>query len=602
MLLEKLEKENKRIFGFDSFRRYQREIVESIMLKNDMLCILPTGAGKSLCYQLPAALLGGTAIVISPLIALMQDQVFSLKKNGIPAAYINSSLAYGELHKILSTMDRYKILFIAPERLTEDFLKLLSDIKISFFVIDEAHCISQWGHSFRPEYRNLSVLKSRFQDTPIAAFTATATHQVEKDIISQLNLTNEKVVKSSFDRENLVIKINERKSGKQQMFEFLEKHKNESGIIYVSMRKDADKIYDYLKEANFSVGKYHAGMTQEERMQSQDDFIKDDVRIMVATIAFGMGINKPDVRFVLNMSMPRTIEEYYQQIGRAGRDGLMSECLMLYSAGDMAMYKRFLQDVEDEAVRSHMFIKIDQIFAFSNSTECRRKQLLYYFGEKYSHEKCGCCDACLDEIIRIDGTIIAQKILSCIYRLRGNFGVQYIIDVLRGSNSERILANRHNLLSTYNLMPEYTKSDIKQYIMSLINMGYLSFGDGEFPTVKLTAKSKNILEGIEPIFFRAKIVKEKTKVEDKKEYKQKAIACDIELFERLRNLRKKLAQIENVPPYIIFNDRTLKEMCIHFPKNETTFLDINGVGQVKLKMYGKVFIDEIKNYCQQIKS
>jgi ATP-dependent DNA helicase RecQ len=598
--LENLEKANKRIFGFDTFRPYQKEIVEAIVSKKDVLGILPTGAGKSLCYQLPATLMDGTAIVISPLIALMQDQVFSLKKNGISAGFINSSLDYREMQKILRTMSEYKILFIAPERLTEDFLRMLTNIQISFFVIDEAHCISQWGHSFRPEYRNLKILKNNFPNTSITAFTATATTQVEQDIITQLNLHDIKVVKSSFDRKNLIIRLRERNSGKQQMFEFLEKHKNESGIIYVGTRKEADKIYDYLKESNYSVGKYHAGMTQEERAQMQDEFIKDDISVMVATIAFGMGINKPDVRFVLNMTMPRNIEEYYQQIGRAGRDGLSAECLMLYSATDMGMYKRFLIDVEDEAVRSHMFIKIEQMFAFCNSTECRRIELLHYFGEKYEHEKCDSCDTCLDEVEKIDGTIIAQKILSCVYRLRENFGTQYVIDVLRGSKNERLLFNKHDLISTYNLMPEYSKLDIKQYIMSLINMGYLQFGDGEFPTIKLTVKSKNILDGSESVFFRAKQIKDKIKP-DYLDSKDNKTVSDFDLFEKLRVLRKKIAQTENVPPYIIFNDKTLKEMSTNCPQNDKTFLDINGVGQVKLKLYGKQFIDLIKDHCNSIR-
>lgn len=588
-----LEESLKQHFGYNTFRANQKEIVTAVLENKDVLAILPTGAGKSLCYQLPAMILPGTAIVVSPLISLMQDQVDSLSKNGIDAAYINSSLHFHDLQDILHTLSQYKILFVAPERFTDKgFISKLKQMPISLIVIDEAHCISQWGHSFRPEYRQLAFLKETFQK-PILALTATATQEVEKDILHQLAMKDPFILKASFDRPNLTIRVNQRSQQDKQLKEFLNLHQNQSGIIYCSTRKNVESIYNELQIAGYKPGKYHAGLSDQERSSTQKSFIHDEIQLIVATVAFGMGIHKPDVRFIVHIDMPRTIEQYYQEIGRAGRDGLPAECLMLYSTKDLMVYKSFLEKDADETLRKSMSHKTEMMYRLCTSGKCRRLELLRYFGERAASNECQSCDNCLDDVNFVEGVVIAQKILSCVFRLNQRFGIRYVIDVLRGSKSQQIIERQHDTLSTYNLMPECSEQELRYYIEHLIEQNHLRISDGEYPLLQWTESSKDVVKGAIPIKFRKKIFRE-----SKKPVQGIAVDYDATLFGKLRELRTEIAQREQVPPYVVFSDRSLTEMAAQYPQNQSEFVMINGVGPIKWHKYGRVFIQMITKYCE----
>ena len=493
------------LFGYREFRHSQKEIVTAILDGKDVLAILPTGAGKSICYQLPAMLMPGIAIVISPLISLMQDQVATLSKKGIPAALLNSSLHYQDARSIINNLQDYKILYIAPERFNDqNFLQNLQNTTVSFFAIDEAHCISQWGHSFRPEYRHLSLLRDKFPKSAIIALTATATRDVEKDISKQLAMRAPHVVKASFDRPNLTLHINLKTHPLKQLSEFIEKRPNVSGIVYAATRKTVDETYEGLQKRGLKVGKYHAGMTDEERGTSQHNFVFGEVNIMVATVAFGMGIHKADIRYIVHMDMPRTIEQYYQEIGRAGRDGLPSECLMLYGIQDLMTYNSFLKGIEDLEQRKLVKFKTEKMYSLCNVLTCRRKELLKYFSEHYPSKYCNGCDNCLeinaeDEDVAtldlVDETITAQKILSCVYRVDQRFGVKYVIDVLRGSHAKAILERGHERLSTHGLMKEFSEFDLKNYIHALMKAGFLKQSEGEYPVLQWTDRSREVTSG-----------------------------------------------------------------------------------------------------------
>ncbi len=589
--LSSLHTKLKHSFGYDTFRPFQEEIIAAILGKRDVLAILPTGSGKSLCYQLPILETPGKmAIVISPLIALMQDQVQVLTSMGISAAFINSQLSYYELKNIQKNLQNYALIYVAPERLCkEEFLDLIKPLNIAYFVIDEAHCISQWGHAFRPEYRQLAILKHHFPQVPIATFTATATPLVQQDIIDQLHLQTPYKAIGSFDRSNLTIRIDQRDNGKDQLKRFLESHRNQSGIIYTTTRKSVDKLYEELKKNGYPITKYHAGLTDSERQKAQGTFLNDTTPIMVATVAFGMGVHKPDVRFVVHMDLPKSFEGYYQEIGRAGRDGLPSDCLMLYSTRDYILQKSMYADIPDDITKHSMLRRLEQFFSFCAASECRRKQILHYFSEPYLHDNCQNCDNCLDDIITEDITIIAQKILSCVYRMQQRFGIQRVVDVLAGSQTQEIIQNRFDKLSTYGLLSDLPRLDIRHYIFSLINQNFLAMTEGQYPILQLTVNARSVLKKTTPVFVRKRVIK--VHKERKKSEKSHSNTVNRNMLAKLKEVRKQLASKAGLPPYMIFHDKHLVHMAELQPKNEAEFYQVQGVGEQKHKLYSKAFLE-----------
>lgn len=592
-MLETLHK----YFGYTEFRPLQEEIIKAILSKNDVFVLMPTGGGKSLCYQLPSILQDGLTVVVSPLIALMKDQVDSLKDFGIPAEFINSSLTYEQItevkKKILSK--QAKLLYVAPERLVlPQFLEFIDLLNISLFAIDEAHCISEWGHDFRPEYRQLVVLRNKFPHIPLVGLTATATPIVQDDIIEQLKMKEPLKFKASFNRANLFYQVLPKGDTYQQLINYLKSHPADSGIIYCQSRMSVEQLAAALNRDSFRALPYHAGMTGQERTRNQEAFIKDNAEIIVATIAFGMGIDKPNVRFVIHYDMPKNLESYYQETGRAGRDGLKSDCILFFSYGDKAKIEYFIEQKPDAREREVAYNKLHQLIHYAESHVCRRKILLEYFGETHSSENCQHCDNCLKDRKTFDGTIIAQKLLSCVFRLRERFGMQYVIDVLKGAKSERIFHNQHQTLSTYGIGDEYTKQQWQAYMRELIQLGYLKIEGGQYPTLKLTEKSKNILFNGEKVNLT--IYKEiKPMV-----VKDVDLKLDKNLFDQLRQLRKRIADERNVPPYVIFQDKTLKDMATRIPTTWSQLQNMFGMGESKLKRYGPRFLKEIIAYAQQI--
>jgi len=595
--MENLEEKLKTYFGYNDFRSNQKEIITACLEKRDVLAVLPTGAGKSICYQLPAMLSSGLTVVISPLISLMQDQVVSLTKNGIPAAFLNSSLSWEDQELLMNHLGEYRMLYIAPERFAnESFLQRLQKVHVCLFAIDEAHCISQWGHSFRPDYRQLALLKKSFPGTPVMALTATATKEVETDIASQLNMNDPYKVRASFDRPNLTFQIYPKEDIESQVLQFVIKHPNKSGIFYGATRKVVEEIYDFLKKRGLKVGKYHAGLPDSERAQAQNDFIYGSTPLMVATVAFGMGIHKPDIRFIVHLDMPRSIEQYYQEVGRAGRDGLPAVCMMLYSAQELRIYDLFLKQIEDETVRRMTKEKTGKIYSLCQSCSCRRKALLRYFGENYELSNCEGCDQCLDDTDLIDVTLATQKILSCVYRLEEKYGINYVIEVLRGVKSKVISGRGHDNLSTFNLMPEYSETDLRGIISVLIEKGFLERSEGDYPVLKWTLLSKAAVRGETSVMMRRKI-------EAKSGQRKKNFDLDYnhELFQELSDLRNNYAHETKVPAFVIFGDRTLMEMSHFYPRTRTELLLINGVSATKLEKYGNRFLDVILQYCVKYK-
>lgn len=582
-------------YGYTSFRKGQENIITSIINKEDVLAIMPTGGGKSICYQVPALCLDGITIVISPLISLMKDQVDALKTMRVKARLINSSLSNSEYNEALEEIenDECKIIYIAPERLDSmDFVNIIRGKNISQVAIDEAHCVSQWGHDFRVSYKKIPYFINRLDKRPIVtAFTATASNEVREDIINILNLHNPAVYITGFDRENLSINIVKSSSKNKYTLDYVENHKNESGIIYASTRKEVETIYEGLLKRNYSVAKYHAGLSNEARKEYQENFINDDIKIMVATNAFGMGIDKPNIRWVLHYNMPQSIENYYQEIGRAGRDGEDSECVLLFSPGDVHTQKYLVEvGIENPERKRVQYKKLQQIVDLVYSNTCYRKNILNYFGEIFL-EDCNNCSNCLNEGEVVDKTLDAQKVISCIARMKRSFGATMIIDVLRGSKNKKVLDLGFDTLTTYGIMKNYSNEDLKTFINTLVSHGFLDVVEnigprGSFPTIKLNEQS-------------LKVIREEIKVEFKEDKVTKSRYVENELYEMLVSLRSEIAKEEGIAPYMVFGDATLKNMASVYATNKEEMLNISGVGQIKYEKYGNRFEDIIEKYIEE---
>jgi ATP-dependent DNA helicase RecQ len=601
----------KRHFGHDQFRPLQREIVQDALAGEDVFVLMPTGGGKSLCFQLPALMRDGLTIVVSPLIALMKDQVDALQTSGIPATYLNSTLDREEAKARWRGLHRgqYRLLYVAPERLMLDtFLERALNWNIAQFAIDEAHCISEWGHDFRPEYRELKKLRKHLPDVPIMALTATATERVRADIIKELHLRDPRAYVASFNRPNLTYRVIPKTAPYEQLLAFIRSRPNDSGIVYCASRKSTESLARNLNEDGVSAKPYHAGLTNAERTRHQEAFLRDDVRVITATIAFGMGINKPNVRFVVHYDLPKNLESYYQETGRAGRDGLPGECVLLFSPGDVAKQLHFIDEKTEKEARISR-AQLQQMVHYAETRECRRTVLLKYFGESYPSNtetvagqkpplqiSCESCDNCLQPRATFDGTVYAQKFLSCVYRIHSRhgfgFGLGHVVDVLRGADTEAVRQRSHNELSTYGIGGELKRTEWQAVGRELLRLGLVECAPGKFATLSLTPA------GLEALRKRTSIVltKQIEIVEKSGRSKRGAIECDEVLFERLRALRRQLADERGVPAYIIFSDVSLREMARNYPANSTEFRRIPGVGEQKLKDFGEAFLSDIKSH------
>ncbi len=592
----------KEIFGFSSFNPFQEEIIKTVLDKKDCLAVLPTGSGKSLCYQLPAIISKGVTIVISPLISLMKDQVMQINELGPFAILLNSALTRKQYNENLSLLrqGKAKLLYVAPETLVkESLIDLLSTLSITCFTVDEAHCISEWGHDFRPEYRQLARIRSQFTNVPCLALTATATSRVRQDIKRSLGLNKARDYIASFDRPNLFLEVKEKDNPFKQLKTFLKKFSDQSGIIYCFSRKQTDTLTEKLDSLGYSVRSYHAGLTDKTREENQSLFIRDDVKIIVATVAFGMGINKPDVRFVVHFDLPKNIESYYQEIGRAGRDGLTAHCLLFLGYGDIGKIHYLIDQKYTEAERRIAKIHLSTMVQFAESRSCRRLPLLSYFEDTYNEKNCNTCDNCVsgknDEAK--DLSIEAQKFMSCMIRTGEMFGMAYIIDVLRGSKAEKILNNKHDALSTYGIGNEHSKKAWQQLARQLIQQGII-FQDPQYGSLKLAAKSWEILKS-ETIFMGHMDIKEKPAGKKKKAYNYDNPDYDRVLFKRLKEKRKEIADSIDMPPYIVFPDKSLIQMSDIKPTSLSEMRTIHGVGEKKFDTYGEIFFDLINQYCTQ---
>ena len=587
MMLNKARQILQKFYGYEDFRPGQKKVVESLLNRNDTVAIMPTGAGKSICFQIPALLFEGVTLVISPLISLMKDQVDSLRQLGIAAVYINSSVSKAQLYKDLQDISAgfYKIIYIAPERLASEYLPdSFKNLNISMVAVDEAHCLSQWGHDFRPSYRNILNFTNSLRIKPIiSAFTATATPEVKTDIINLLGLKQPNVFVTGFDRPNLYFSVLRGEVKDKFVIDYVKKHQDEAGIIYVGTRKDVDALQVLLEIKGIKAGRYHAGMTDEERNQMQEDFLYDNLSVMVATNAFGMGIDKPNVRYVIHYNMPKNMEAYYQEAGRAGRDGLSGNCILLYSPQDTQLQKFLISKSTESEIRQQLeYKRLQSMVDYCHTPQCLRAFILHYFGEFDVEEHCDNCSNCKIEGELIDITIDAQKVLSCVYRMHERFGVKMIAEVLKGSKSAKVRQFNFERLSTYGLMKERKLKDISDLILRLSAMQYLDITESQYPVVTLNELSWQVLRGQKKVWQKMVIVK-----------KAKAKS---ELFEALRSLRKELATKEKLPPYMIFSDATLTQMATDKPTDLELMKNIRGVGEFKLQKYGEEFLTVIKSY------
>jgi len=590
----------RRFFGYDRFRPLQREAIESVLAGRDTVVIAPTGGGKSLCYQLPALLLDGITVVVSPLIALMKDQVDGLTESGVPATFLNSSIPAGESSRRLKSLfaGKTKLLYLAPERLLMDgFLEIIQKLPVRLLAIDEAHCISEWGHDFRREYRQLRRVRSLLPGVPCIALTATATDKVQQDIVKQLGMGEHTLVKGSFVRRNLFYEVRTKQEAYRQLADYLRERAGESGIIYCGSRKVTDSLAERLVADGFDALAYHAGLTPKQRSERQEKFIRDDTGIIVATIAFGMGIDKPNIRFVVHYDLPRTIEGYYQETGRAGRDGLESECVLFYSYGDRLKIDHFIED-KPEHLREAARRQLMQVIGFAESTVCRHRQIAEYFGEVFPEGPCGMCDNCTKPVELVDATTMAQMLLSAVRRTGERFGPAYVVDVLLGNETDRVLHNRHADLSVFGIGRDYPKTAWMGLARQLVTMGYMV--QGEYSVLKLTAQCRRVLFEGERVMVKpqAPSARERQKTDRARRAARVAAAGPASegLFQALRRLRKQIADDMDVPPYVIFNDATLREMAASAPRTLEAMREVSGVGERKLAQYGERFLAAIAEY------
>lgn len=599
----------KQSFGFDSFRPLQEEIVQDALADRDVFALLPTGAGKSLCFQLPALARPGLTVVISPLISLMKDQVDALTASGVPATFLNSTLTASEFGSRMRELrdGKYRLLYAAPERvMLPGFLANLKEWPVRLIAIDEAHCISEWGHDFRPEYRQLAQLRELFPSTPLMALTATATRRVQTDIVKQLHLHHPSCYVASFNRPNLTYRVQAKDGAFKQLLRFVKSREGDSGIVYCQSRNNAENLARRLSDDGISAKAYHAGLESATRAQNQEAFLRDDVQVICATIAFGMGINKPNVRFVVHYDLPKNIEGYYQETGRAGRDGLPSECLLLFSAGDAVKYSRFIDEMSRPQEREIARQQLSQMVQLAESAECRRVAMLRYFGENFRAEECGGCDNCLTPRESYDGTIEAQKFLSCVYRLREksriDFGLNQIAEVLTGADSEKVRKWDHQYVSTYGIGKDRTQNEWRLIGRELVRQGYLRQLPEKFNVLQLSESGWAALKERQPIHLVKPIALPKDK-RSREEKRRRDLGTDSDydevLFDELRGLRKRIADQRGVPAYIVFSDVSLRQMAGYYPTSETEFAHISGVGEKKLEDFGRAFIELIAGYLQR---
>lgn len=589
----------KAYFGFDRFLPLQEEIITKVLAKRDTLVLMPTGGGKSLCYQLPALRFKGLTLVVSPLIALMKDQVDGLLANGVPAGLLNSTLTAQEANQVQdqARQGKIKILYVAPERLAiSGFQRFLQSLDVSLIAIDEAHCISEWGHDFRPDYRNLKSLRKDFPGVPVIALTATATEPVREDIVNQLALDKPEIFISSFNRPNLTYTIQPKTEPLGSLLHLLEKHQGGSAIIYRFSRKATEETALELSERGFSALPYHAGLERDLRRETQEKFIRDQVQIVVATIAFGMGIDKPDVRLVVHYDLPKTVEGYYQETGRAGRDGLPSDCVLFYSYGDRSKQEYFISQIEDDDEREKAHTKLEQVLALCDLQTCRRAYLMEYLGESWPETDCGGCDICLLPREEFDATEIAQKILSAAVRTGERFGVNYLVDVLRGSANKAVRTKGHHELPVFGISRDVDADELKEMVRSLVTNGLLAQNGGDYPTLGVSQKGRKFLNDREKLTLTR--LKQTTPVQKTALAGDRETAYNTKLFDELAALRLEIATDREVPAYQIFGNKSLQQMAFHMPQNEVEFSKISGVGDAKLRDFSERFLEVINEYMQ----